>query len=348
VARTRPLSHPRTDTGRREAFPALPEPIALPRFAAGGDLRAAIALWQGWLGAERRASAHTIAAYGRDLAFFLDFLTGHLGRMPDLAELDRLHPADFRAYLAKRAGDGIEKSSLARCLSVLRGFIRFLQRRGLASTTSLAALRGPKLRPGVPKPLSVADAIATVDRAADRAGDRAGGPPRQGWLSRRDTALLVLLYGCGLRLSEALGLTRAEAPLGEVLTIIGKGGKERQLPILPAVRIAVADYLAACPFPLSAEDPLFVGARGGPLHPRLVQRQMAALRRFLQLPDSATPHALRHSFATHLLGAGGDLRAIQELLGHSSLSTTQRYTAVEPERLLAVYDEAHPRARLPG
>ncbi|MGH7047283.1 MAG: tyrosine recombinase XerC [Stellaceae bacterium] len=339
MARTRPLSRRQGDPGRRAIFPALPEPIPLTRFVAGDDLRAAIALWQGWLGAERRASAHTIAAYGRDLAFFLEFLTGHLGCSPDLATLDRLRPADFRAYLAKRASDGIGRSSLARCLSVLRGFVRFLQRRGLLSTTALAALRGPKLQPGVPKPLSVADAIATVDRGGELS--------RQGWQARRDTALLALLYGCGLRLSEALGLSRAMVPLGEVLTIIGKGGKERQLPVLPAVRAAIADYVAACPFASSADGPLFVGAHGGPLHPRLVQRQMALLRRFLQLPDTATPHALRHSFATHLLGAGGDLRAIQELLGHASLSTTQRYTAVETERLLAVYDDAHPRARLP-
>ncbi|MFZ3238533.1 MAG: tyrosine-type recombinase/integrase, partial [Stellaceae bacterium] len=153
------------------------------------------------------------------------------------------------------------------------------------------------------------------------------------------------IYGCGLRLSEALGLSRAEAPTGDSLTVTGKGRKTRQLPVLPAVREAVADYLAACPYALAAAGPLFVGARGGPLHPRLVQRQMAALRGYLGLPETATPHALRHSFATHLLGAGGDLRAIQELLGHASLSTTQRYTAVETERLLAIYDDAHPRAR---
>ncbi len=325
--------------GQKRMFPALPEPIPLVRFSAADELRAAIGLWMAWLAGERRASAHTIAAYGSDLAFFLDFLTGHLAAVPSLAAIDQLRPADFRAYLAQRAGEGIERSSLARGLSVLRGFVRFLQRRELASTTALAALRGPKLPPGVPKPLSVEDAIAAIDAAGDLT--------REVWQGKRDTALLALIYGCGLRLSEALGLTRAEAPLGEALTIIGKGRKQRQLPVLPAVRTATADYLAACPYALSAQGPLFVGARGGPLHPRLVQRQMEALRRYLQLPDTATPHALRHSFATHLLGAGGDLRAIQELLGHASLSTTQRYTSVESERLLAVYDSAHPRARLP-
>ncbi len=326
-------------TAPKPIFPILPQPVPLARFAAADDLRAAIGLWAAWLAGERRASAHTLAAYGRDLAFFLDFLTGHLGALPDLAAIEALRPADFRAYLARRASLGIERSSLARGMSVLRGFVRFLQRRGLASTAALAVLRSPKLPPGVPKPLTVEDALATVEAAGELS--------RQGWQTRRDTALLALIYGCGLRLSEALGLGRGEAPLGEMLTITGKGRKQRQLPVLPAVRTALADYLAACPYALGADDPLFVGARGGPLNPRLVQRQMAALRGYLQLPATATPHALRHSFATHLLGGGGDLRAIQELLGHASLSTTQRYTSVETEHLLAVYDGAHPRARLP-
>lgn len=317
-------------------YPALPEPVPLRHFSASDELRAAIALWIAWLSGERRASAHTIAAYGRDLAAFLDFLTEHLGGAPSLAAIDGLHTADFRAYLARRAGDGIERRSLARNLSVLRNFVRFLQRRSLAATTALSALRSPKLPEALPKSLTVADAVASVDAA--------GALARQGWQGRRDTALLALIYGCGLRLSEALGLSRAEAPTGEMLTITGKGRKTRQLPVLPAVREAIGDYLATCPYPLAANGPLFVGARGGPLHPRLVQRQMEALRGYLGLPGTATPHALRHSFATHLLGAGGDLRAIQELLGHASLSTTQRYTSVETERLLAIYDDAHPRA----
>jgi integrase/recombinase XerC len=320
------------------SFPALPGPLPLARFSAADDLRAAIGLWVAWLSGERRASAHTVAAYGRDLAFFLDFLTEHLGGEPSLSAIDALRPGDFRAYLARRAQDGIERGSLARGLSVLRGFLRFLQRRGLASTTALAALRSPKLPHSVPKPLTIADAAASLDAADEVASSR--------WHGKRDTAILALLYGCGLRLSEALGLTRAEAPLGEMLAVTGKGGKQRLLPVLPAVRQAMADYLAACPFMLAKDGPLFVGARGGPLNSRVVQRQMASLRGFLGLPDTATPHALRHSFATHLLGAGGDLRAIQELLGHASLSTTQRYTSVETERLLAIYNAAHPRARL--
>ena len=190
----------------------------------------------------------------------------------------------------------------------------------------------------MPKPLTVADAAGTLDSAVEVATKQ--------WEGKRDTAILTLLYGCGLRLSEALALSRGEAPLCEMLAITGKGGKQRLVPVLPAVREAVTGYLAACPFMLAKDGPLFVGSRGGPLNPRIVQRQMTALRGFLGLPDTATPHALRHSFATHLLGAGGDLRAIQELLGHASLSTTQRYTSVETERLLAIYDAAHPRAHL--
>jgi integrase/recombinase XerC len=319
-------------------FPPLPEPLPLARFSAGDDLRAAIGLWAAWLAGERRASAHTVAAYGRDLAFFLDFLTEHLGDPPSLAAIDGLRPADFRAYLAHRARDGVERNSLARALSVLRGFLRFLRRRRLVATTALAALRAPKTPHSVPKPMTVEDAAHSLDAVGELAARE--------WQRKRDAAVLTLLYGCGLRLSEALGLTRAAAPLGEMLAVQGKGGKQRLVPLLPAVREAVADYLAHCPHDLAKEGPLFIGARGGPLSPRLVQRQMALLRGYLGLPETATPHALRHSFATHLLGAGGDLRAIQELLGHASLSTTQRYTSVDTEHLLAVYDAAHPRAHL--
>ena len=317
-------------------FPILPEPLPLARFAASDDLRDAIGLWLAWLGGERRASAHTVAAYGRDLAFFLDFLADHLGERPALATFATLAAADFRAYLAHRAAR-VERASTARGLSVVRGFIRFLERRGLAASPALAVLRAPKLPHSVPKPLTVADAAEIIEAP----GEIAGSP----WEARRDIAVMTLLYGCGLRISEALGLKRGEAPRSDVMTITGKGQKTRIVPVLPAVRQAIADYLAACPYPLPADGPLFVGARGGPLGARLVQRRMATLRGLLGLPETATPHALRHSFATHLLGAGGDLRAIQELLGHASLSTTQRYTSVETERLLQVYEAAHPRAR---
>jgi integrase/recombinase XerC len=317
----------------------LPEPVPPARFAAEDDLRAAISLWTAWLSGERRASAHTLAAYGRDLADFLDFLTGHFGEPPALASIGRLSPADLRAWLAERS-QRLERSSIARGLSVVRGFVRFLERRGLAACPALAVLRGPKLPRTVPKPLSVADAAELVEAPAAIVASA--------WQAKRDIAILTLLYGCGLRISEALGLARSEAPLSEQATIAGKGRKQRLVPVLPAVREAIADYLAACPYALAADGPLFVGARGGPLNPRLVQRRIQELRGAFGLPDSATPHALRHSFATHLLGAGGDLRAIQELLGHASLSTTQRYTSVETERLLAIYESAHPRARRPA
>lgn len=321
---------------RKQSFPPLPEPVAPARFSAAEDLRAAIGLWLSWLDGERRASAHTLAAYSRDLAFFCDFLTGHLGEPPSLAAIDRLLPADLRAWLAWRAVQ-VGRSSMARGLSVVRGFLRFIERRGLGSCQAVAALRAPKLPRGVPKPLSIEDAAEIIEASAELVASA--------WQARRDIAVLTLLYGCGLRISEALGLSRAEAPLAAQIVVSGKGGKQRLVPVLPAVRDAVADYLASCPHPLPADGPLFVGARGGPLSPRLVQRRMAELRAALGFPDTATPHALRHSFATHLLGGGGDLRAIQELLGHASLSTTQRYTAVDTERLFAVYEAAHPRAR---
>ena len=324
-------------TAPPKPFPTLPEPLPLARFQVAEDLRAAIGDWLDWLAAERRASAHTIAAYGRDLAAFFDFLGAHRGEVPSLAGMSSLSPADFRAYMAHRAMDGRERTTIARGLSVLRGFARFLERRKLASAPGLAVLRAPKLPANVPKPLTVDDAGAAIEAAGDLS--------LSVWQQKRDIAILTLLYGCGLRISEALGLTLGEAPRGEVLVVTGKGRKQRHVPVLAAVRDAIADYLAACPYPLTKNGPLFVGARGGALNPRLVQRQMQTLRGMLGLPDTATPHALRHSFATHLLSGGGDLRAIQELLGHASLSTTQRYTRVEPEHLLAIYDAAHPRAR---
>jgi integrase/recombinase XerC len=323
-----------TPRAARPRGPAIP----LARFAAAGDLASAISDWQSWLEDERRASRHTALGYGRDLAGFLDFLREHLGAVPSLAALEALGPADFRAYLAARARDGIERSSSARALSTLRGFFRFLDRRGLAKNAALAAVRTPKLPKSVPKPLSAEDAGLALEHIVELA--------EVPWIGRRDLAILMLLYGCGLRISEALGLARAEAPLRPgMLSITGKGRKTRLVPVLPAVSEAVAEYVTFCPHRLPARGPLFIGVRGGPLNPRLVQRQMQRLRALLSLPETATPHALRHSFATHLLAGGGDLRSIQELLGHASLSTTQRYTAVDAERLLAVYDRAHPRAK---
>jgi len=319
--------------------PSGPAPVPLARFAAGPDLADALARWQSWLADERRASAHTLAAYGRDIAAFLDFIREHLGAVPDLAALAGLDAADFRAYLARRAQEDLERSSTARALSALRGFFKFLDRRGLVRNAALAAVKTPKLPKSVPKPLTAIDADATLDLAEQEEA-------RAPWIGMRDLAVLTLLYGCGLRISEALGLKRRDAPLAPgTITVTGKGSKTRQVPVLPQVAEAVQAYLAACPWRLAPGDALFVGARGGPLNPRLIQKKMQELRIALGLPDTATPHALRHSFATHLLAAGGDLRAIQELLGHASLTTTQRYTAVDAERLIAVYEKAHPRAK---
>jgi integrase/recombinase XerC len=310
---------------------------ALARLSATPDLADAVARWQSWLADERRASVHTIAAYRSDLAAFLDFLAEHRGAEPSLVELSALAPADFRAYLAHRAAQTFKRSSTARALSMLRGFFRFLDRRGLARNAALAAVKSPKLPRSVPKALSAEDAAATLDTKQDW---------RAPWIGMRDAAILTLLYGCGLRLAEALGLTRREAPLAPgTLVVTGKGNKTRRVPVLPAVAEAMQAYLALCPYDLARGDALFVGLRGGPLNPRLVQRRMEELRAELGLPETASPHALRHSFATHLLAGGADLRAIQELLGHASLSTTQRYTAVDAARLIAIYDKAHPRAK---
>lgn len=315
-----------------------PEPVPLARFAASPELAEAIALWQSWLGGERRASPHTIAAYGRDLAGFLKFLAEHRGGAPKLATLIALEPADFRAFLAQLAREGAARTTMTRKLSVLRSFFRFLDKRKMALSSALMAVRTPKLGWPVPKALTENEMQAALERVALL--------DTRPWMARRDLAVLILLYGCGLRIAEALTLTRRGAPeTSGMLRIVGKGGKARLVPVLPAVAGAVRDYLATCPIDLKPDGPLFVGARGRGLNPRQVQATMAKLRRALGLPEHATPHALRHSFATHLLAGGGDLRAIQELLGHASLSTTQRYTAIDSARLLAVYDKAHPRAR---
>ena len=303
---------------------------------AAPALATAIDDWRRWLEAERRAASHTTSAYLRDLDAFLDFLAGHLGCPPTLDVLSALKPTDFRAWLAMRAGEGYRKTSTARALSSVRSFFRHLKRTGRAENAAIAQVRGPKLPRAVPKPLTESEAAATLTHGAQIAG--------KGWIGKRDAAVLILLYGCGLRIDEALGLNYGERPAGETMMIRGKGGKDRVVPVLPAVHEAIEAYVGACPYPYSREGPLFLGARGGRLGARTVQGLMAKLRARLGLPASATPHALRHSFATHLLAAGGDLRAIQELLGHASLSTTQRYTDVDADALLAVYDKAHPRA----
>jgi integrase/recombinase XerC len=319
------------------ARPAARLSAGLLRFAGDDAIVQTCTAWLDWLTHEKRASPHSVDGYGRDLAAFLDFLQEHLGQAPTLAALAALAPSDFRAYLAHRFDAGLARSSAARALSALRGFFRFLDRRGLVANAAIATVRTPRLPKSVPKALSEDEAAQSLEAIE--------GLALQPWMGKRDLALVTLLYGCGLRLGEALALTRAEAPRGDSLTVTGKGNKQRVVPVLPVVRDAIADYLAHCPWRLAPDAPLFVGARGGPLNPGVVQRQVRRLRAALGLPETATPHALRHSFATHLLGSGGDLRSIQELLGHASLSTTQRYTTVDSARLLEVHRAAHPRAR---
>jgi integrase/recombinase XerC len=309
------------------------------QFSTTPDVAAEIARWLNYLGAERRMSPKTLEAYRRDVGQFLAFLTDHLGARPSLKQLAKLTPADIRAFMAARRADGAGSRSLMRALAGTRSFARFLERNGKGKVGALSAVRTPKLPRGLPKPLTAGAARRMAD-----AGLRAG-EAREAWVLARDAAVLALLYGSGLRISEALGLQRRDITKGtDTIRVTGKGNKTRMVPVLPRVAGLVVDYVALCPYELPAEGPLFVGARGGPLSPRIVQLAMERLRGALGLPDSATPHALRHSFATHLLAGGGDLRAIQELLGHASLSTTQIYTAVDAERLLEVYASAHPRA----
>lgn len=305
------------------------------------DLCAAVKAWMTFLETERQLAAKTCEAYSRDLAGFLNFQSNHFGGAVSLKKLEKLTPRDFRSFLASRRSNGVSSRSLARTLSALRMFFRFLDRRGILKNDAILAVQTPKLAHSVPKPLSVGSALAVTGDPS--AGASAGAPE---WVLARDSAVLTLLYGSGLRISEALGLNRADAPLGrsDVLRITGKGNKERVAPVLPVAQQAIQRYLDLCPYSLPPDGPLFVGVQGKRLSPRIIQMVMQRLRGAFGLPESATPHALRHSFATHLLGHGADLREIQELLGHASLSTTQIYTEVESSHLLKVYDEAHPRA----
>ena len=308
------------------------------RTLAAPDVATEISRWLGYLGAERRMSPKTLEAYQRDVGQFLDFLAGHLGGAPTLRQLAKLSPADVRAFMAARRGDGLSSRSLMRVLAGARSFARFLERNGKGKVGALSAVRAPKVGKTLPKPLP----IAAAKRIADT--DLRAGEEREPWIIARDAAVLGLLYGSGLRISEALSLKPKDLVAGDAITVTGKGNKTRMVPVLPQVAKLITDYVALCPLDLPDDGALFVGARGGQLSPRIVQLAMARLRGALGLPDTATPHALRHSFATHLLARGGDLRAIQELLGHASLSTTQIYTAVDSERLLEVYASAHPRA----
>ena len=303
-------------------------------FVADAELERHIAAWRRDLGSVRRLAPKTLEAYQRDLGQFLAFLGPHAGGPVSLAMLADLRAADLRAFMASRRAAGIEARSLARGLSAIKGFFRFLEREGVLATEALNIVRTPKAKRSLPRALTVAEARATLATVGDM--------EERPWVAARDMAVLALCYGAGLRISEALALTRADLD-GPALRVTGKGGKTRLVPLIAAVRTDIDAYLKLCPFALAAGAPLFRGVKGGPLSPRLVQLRMAQLRGALGLPPGATPHALRHSFATHLLGRGGDLRAIQELLGHASLSTTQIYTAVDTERLLDAYHAAHPR-----
>ncbi|MGZ8407508.1 MAG: tyrosine recombinase XerC [Caulobacteraceae bacterium] len=299
----------------------------------------ALAAWLDYLAHERRASPRTVRAYGDNTRSYLAFLQAHTGEAASLTSLAEASAADLRAFLSyRREGEhGLSPRSLSQLLSSVRSFHRFLDRRYGIENAALALVRGPRVKPSAPRPV-------TEDQARGLIAEADLDPDRDDWEAARDVALLTLLYGCGLRISEALSLTRADAPLAGSFRVTGKGGKTRIVPVLPAVREAVDAYLAELPFALQPTDALFRAKRGGAYSPRHAQARMQMLRGRLGLPDSATPHALRHSFATHLLGAGADLRSIQELLGHASLSTTQRYTGVDAEGLLSAYAKAHPRA----
>jgi integrase/recombinase XerC len=299
-------------------------------------LGAALAQWLAQLQALEGAAVNTVEAYRHDVSRYLKFLSGHRGGAEGIASIATTSQTDLRAWMADERARGLSARSLSRALSAVKSFTAWAADRTGADASTVLSARGPKFRRKLPRPLSEDGAAAILDEIGQDA--------REDWIAARDTAIATLLYGLGLRISEALSLTGADHPLPESLRIIGKGGKTRPVPVIPAAAEAVAAYVRLCPFDLTPDQPLFRGARGGPVNPRLIQGAMERARLRLGLPATATPHALRHSFATHLLSAGGDLRAIQELLGHASLSTTQGYTAVDAARLMEVYEKAHPRA----
>ena len=303
------------------------------------DLNDAFAAWLAWLTKERRFAASTIAYYAADVRGLMAFIARHTGGLPDLATIAELTPADFRAWLAERQGQGLSRGYVMRGVAATRSFFRWLDRRGGVHNPALFALRTPPVPRRLPRPLTVEQAHDVAELTAERAHP---------WTGKRDLAVLMLLWGAGLRIGEALGLDRRSLPpdprAARTVRVLGKGAKMRDVPVLPVVAEAIAHYLDACPFVHTAETPLFLGVRGKRLSQDAVARAMRSARATLGLPDSATPHALRHSFATHLLERGADLRAIQDLLGHESLSTTQKYTQVDQEKLYQLYGSTHPRA----
>ncbi|PWV98336.1 integrase/recombinase XerC [Hoeflea marina] len=293
--------------------------------------------WLKQLEKERRLAGNTSEAYERDLRQFLVFLTAHLGGAPGLSDLADLKPLDLRAFLAERRRGGAGARTLGRGMAGIRSFLRHLEKAGLANAAGITTMRTPKQPKSLPRPLTASDALRVVDPDLQMS--------EEPWIAARNVAVLTLLYACGLRISEALSLSRQDVPVGtQALRVTGKGGKTRVVPLLAVAGEAIQEYLKLCPFRPAASEPMFRGARGGVLQAAIIQKDMRVLRSALDLPETATPHALRHSFATHLLAGGGDLRTIQELLGHASLSTTQVYTGIDSKRLLDIYDRAHPRA----
>ncbi len=305
--------------------------------AMSSPLSALIENWESWLALEKKVSPHTLEAYERDFTEFLDFLSGHLGKAPDIRDLEALKAADFRAFLAIRKKEGLAASSLARTLSSIRSFFRKQEKDGILHNPYLKTVRSPKKPKRLPRPISENDSKSLLAEVSHETR-------KEIWINLRDTAVLTLLYGCGLRINEALSLNYENRPSGDVMTVLGKGAKERLVPVLPVVREAIEEYVQHCPYPFEQDGPLFFSQRGRRLNARTVQLRLQNLRRKLGLSETATPHALRHSFATHLLAGGGDLRTIQELLGHASLSSTQVYTDLETDKLLSVYKNAHPKS----
>ena len=304
------------------------------RYKASQEVIELITRWQIWLRDERRYSAHTLDAYSRDLSCFFEFIQEYLDRTPTLADLQKAEVRLFRAFLSSRAARHIGKSSIARELSTLKNFYHWLARNNIVENPAIEVISSPRRAKVLPRAVDVDDAFNVLDIAKDFS--------KKEWQGLRDVAIFTILYGCGLRISEALSLNLDDINHNDFLKIKGKGNKERLVPLLPMIKEKIAAYLAACPYNIKSGEALFLGARGERLSPRIVQRTLEKIRAYLGLSDSLTPHALRHSFATHLLANGTDLRTIQELLGHASLSTTQRYTDVQIETLQKEYRKAHP------
>jgi len=322
---SRVTSSPKTSSGVK------PETLAL----CADDLVEVLGRWQDWLKFEKYVSPHTFRAYVGDVTHFITFLSGYLEITPSLNDLSEVTLRDFRAWMSHKAMDKASNASRARALSGVKNFLSWLDRQGVLHNAAIGTVRSPKLPHKLPRPLH--------ENQARRVLDSTDGYARENWIAARDEALLTLLYGCGLRIDEALQLNLADLPRNDVLRVVGKGRKMREVPVIEIVQQKIAAYLAVCPYPSSPERPLFVGEQGKRLNQGMAQKAMRNIRRNLSLPENTTPHALRHSFATHLLQNGANLREIQELLGHASLSTTQRYTEVNGEELLRVYKAAHPR-----